>query len=88
MFWLVHFCLHSRRFYQWWQQSSTPKASEGVGYTQWPRSSLRSVFSDARRSPHFEQVNGTIMLVTEPLSIKNLGFLLQVENGHVILALL
>jgi AAA ATPase domain len=46
------------------------------------------VFSDAQRSPHFEQVIGTIMLVAEPLSIKNLGFLLQVEAGHVLLALL
>jgi hypothetical protein len=46
------------------------------------------VFSDAQRSPHFERVIGTIMLVTEPLSIKNLGFLLQVETGHVLLALL
>jgi hypothetical protein len=46
------------------------------------------VFSDAPRSPHFEQVIGTIMLVTQPLSIKYLGFLLQVESGHVLLALL
>jgi hypothetical protein len=46
------------------------------------------VFSDAQRSPHFERVISTIMLVTEPLSIKSLGFLLQVETGHVLLALL
>jgi hypothetical protein len=46
------------------------------------------VFSDAQRSPYFEQVIGTIMLVTEPLSIKNLGLLLQVESGDVLLVLL
>jgi hypothetical protein len=48
----------------------------------------RQVFSDAQRSPRFKQVIGTIMLVTKPLSIRNLESLLQVETGHILLALL
>jgi hypothetical protein len=46
------------------------------------------VFSHAQRGPHFERLIGTVMLLTKPLSIDELGGLLQVETGHVLHALL
>jgi hypothetical protein len=46
------------------------------------------VLSAAERGRHFERVIGTVMLLTKPLSINELGGLLQVETGHVLHALL
>src|ERR1700691_5654953 len=45
------------------------------------------VLNMALPSPHFDRVFGTIMLVTKPMSVVDLGFLLQINARDVIHAL-
>src|SRR6202167_3545016 len=45
------------------------------------------VLQTAPHSPHFDRVFGTVMLVTEPMSVADLGFFLRIDAGDVIHAL-
>jgi hypothetical protein len=45
------------------------------------------VLNRASPSPHFDRVFGTVILVKEPMSVADLGCLLQIDAGHVIHAL-
>jgi hypothetical protein len=48
----------------------------------------RQIFSTTPCSPHFDRVVGTIMLLTNPIPIADLGCLLRLETGRILHSLI